>query len=153
LALSGGYLASRQLKIWDLRRKGLREASIARDLNISRQAVHKAVDSANSKVSQALLETAQLNKMRVEAVDPATGVLKGYSSEFRTSVVITFSAKNGVQIWYKHEGNCTNCDRHEQCKQTLLEEMKERNITSLFRVNSTSPSEMAAYLIQKLTGG
>ena len=152
VALSGGYLASKQLKIWDMKRRGFREAGIAKELDISRQAVHKAVDSANGKVSQALLETARLNKMKVTFLNPVAGVLTGYSSEFTTSVAITFSARNGVQIWYKHEGDCENCEHLETCRKTLQTEMQERNIIPSKAISSGSPSKLAEYLIQKLTG-
>lgn len=153
VALSGGYLASKQLTIWDLKRRGFKESGIAKELDISRQAVHKAVDSANGKVSQALTETAKLNRMKTRTVDPTSGILSGYSPEFKTPVVITFSPRNGVQVWYKHEGDCQNCDNRKDCKKILLIEMEERNITPSEAINSCSPSKIAEYLIQKITGG
>jgi len=150
LALSGGYLTFKQLKVWDLKRKGFREAGIAKELNVSRQAVHKAAGAADGKISQALMETAKVNKIRVGKVDPAVGVLSGFSPEFRTPVVITFSAKNGVQIWYKHEGDCEHCDHGENCREMLLTEMEERNIELSEAVGSGSPSKLAEYLIWRL---
>jgi transcriptional regulator len=152
MALSAGYLTSKQLKIWDLKRKGLLEAGIARRLEVSRQTVHKAADVADSKVSQALMETAKLNKIKVEAVNPVIGILSGFSSEFKTPAIITFSAKNGVQVWYRHEGDCVNCDHLENCRKTLLAEMEERNIQSPDNFESISPSKIAELLFQKITG-
>jgi len=70
MALSNGYLTSRQKCIWNLKGKGLLRTSIARRLDVSRQTVHKALNVANAKVSQALQETARLNKIRVRTVDP-----------------------------------------------------------------------------------
>ena len=63
MALSAGYLTSKQMKIWDLKRRGFLEAGIARELSVSRQTVHKAADVADRKVSQALMEMAKLNKL------------------------------------------------------------------------------------------
>jgi hypothetical protein len=152
MALSAGYLTSKQLKIWDMKRRGFLEAGIARELDISRQTVHKAADVADSKVSQALMETAKLNKIKVRAVDSAIGILSGFSSEFKTPVIITFSARNGVQVWHKHEGDCKNCDHLENCMKTLLAEIGERNIQPPENLGSISPSKIAELLFQKITG-
>ncbi len=54
-----------------MKRRGFLEAGIARELDISRQTVHKAADVADSKVSQALMETARLNKIKLRVVNPA----------------------------------------------------------------------------------
>jgi hypothetical protein len=143
-------LTPKQLKVWDLKRRGLPEAGIARELKVSRQTVHKAADVADSKVAQALLETAKLNKIRVKAVDSATGVLSGFSSEFKTSAVITFSARNGVQVWYKHEGDCASCDHLDNCRKTLLAEMEERNITCSKIVESMPPTKISEFLFHTL---
>jgi transcriptional regulator len=150
-ALSAGYLTAKQVKIWDLKRRGFLEAGIARELNVSRQTVHKAADVADSKVSQALMETAKLNKIKVRMVDPAIGILSGFSSEFKTPVIITFSGKNGVQVWYKHEGDCKNCDHLENCRKTLLAEMEERNIQLPKSLESMPPTNISEFLFQRLT--
>jgi hypothetical protein len=152
VALSDGYLTPKQLKIWDQKRRGSLEARIARELDVTRQTVHKAANVADSKVSQALMETARLNKMKVKAVDPAIGILSGFSSEFKTPAIITFSARNGVQVWYKHEGDCANCDHLENCRKTLLAEMEERNIQPPENLESISPSKIADLLFHKITG-
>jgi hypothetical protein len=134
-----------------MKRRGFLEAGIARELDISRQTVHKAADVADSKVSQALMETARLNKIKVRVVDPAIGILSGFSSEFKTLVIITFSAKNGVQVWYKHEGDCENCDYLENCRKTLLAEMEERNIQLPKSLESMPPTKISEFLFQRLT--
>jgi len=152
VALSDGYLTLKQLKIWDQKRRGALEARIARELKVSRQTIHKAADVADSKVSQALIETARLNKIKVKAVEPAIGILSGFNSEFKTPAIITFSARNGVQVWYKHEGDCEDCDHFENCRKTLLAEMEERNIQPPKDLETISPSKIAELLFQKITG-
>ena len=152
MALSTAYLTSKQTKIWNLKGKGLLEANIARRLNVSRQTVHKALNIANAKISQALQETARLNKIRVKTLDPNNGILVGYSQEFKTLVMITFSARNGVQIWYKHEGDCKNCDQLQACRTTLLIEAKERDIQLPENHGSMLPSELAEVLFSKVMG-
>jgi hypothetical protein len=152
MALSTGYLTSRQKQLWDLKSKGLLEVNIARRLNVTRQTVHKALNVANSKVSKALLETAKLNKIKIKTVDPTNGILIGYSPEFKTTALITFSARNGVQIWYRHEGDCENCDQLKVCRTMLLTEAEDRNIQLPENPNSMLPSKLAEILFFKIIG-
>lgn len=152
MTLSMGYLTSRQKRIWHLKSKGLLQASIARRLNVTRQTVHKALNVANTKVAQALLETAKINKIRVKTVDHVNGILIGYSPEFKTTAMITFSARNGVQIWYRHEGDCENCDQLQVCRTMLLAEAEDRNIQLPENPNSMLPSKLAEILFSKIIG-
>jgi hypothetical protein len=149
--LSMGYLTPAQKQIWELKTTGIAEASVARKLKVTRQTVHKALDIANAKISQSLEETAKINKIKIESISPATGVLVGYSTHFRTKALITFSVKNGVQLWYKHEGDCKNCEQLDVCKTTLIAEAKDRNI-DLPEGNAIYPSELAETLFTKITG-
>jgi transcriptional regulator len=152
MSLTTGYLTLKQKQIWNLKNKGLLEVDIARKLRVTRQTIHKVLDVANSKITQALEETARLNKIKIKTSDPSKGILMGFSSEFKTEAIITFSAKNGVQIWYKHEGDCANCEQHQACREMLLAEMEERNIQSPENLNSLSPSKLAEILFLKIQG-
>ena len=152
LSLSLGYLTPKQRMIWDLKSGGLPEAHIARKLNVTRQTVHKALDTANVKIGEALEETAKINKIEVRTVDPARGFLLGYSSHFKTEAFITFSAKNGVQVWYKHEGDCQKCSRINECRDVLLSEAKERNFLVLDETSKILPSKLAEALFARITG-
>lgn len=153
MSLSSGYLTPKQRLIWGLKSKGLPEASIARELNVTRQTVHKAVSTANSRICESLEEAAKLNKIEIETVNAAKGFLVGYSSHFKTQAFVTFSAKNGVQIWYKHEGNCEKCKKLQTCREMLVTEAKERNFLLPFDTSQTSPSKLADILFSRIAGG
>lgn len=152
MTLSMGYLTSKQKLIWNLKSKGFSEASIARKLNVTRQTVHKALNVANSKVYIALEEAAKLNRIKIRTIDAGQGILVGYSSEFKTAAIITFSATNGVQAWYRHEGDCENCDQLQVCREMLLAEAKDRKIQLPEDANSMLPSKLADILFSKITG-
>ena len=152
LTLSLGYLTPKQRTIWDLKSTGLQEANIARKLNVTRQTVHKSLDIANLKIGEALEETAKINKIDIQTVDPLKGFLLGYSSHFKTKAFITFSAKNGVQVWYKHEGDCAKCDKIDACREALLAEAKDRNFLLLDDTSKILPSKLADALFAKITG-
>jgi hypothetical protein len=152
MTLSLGYLTPKQKMMWDLKSSGLQEANIARKLNVTRQTVHKALDTANLKIGEALEEMAKINKIEVETLDPNRGFLKGYSAHFKTQAFITFSAKNGVQLWYKHEGDCEKCSKLQTCRETLLSEAKDRNFLLLDDTSKILPSKLAEALFTKITG-
>lgn len=150
VALGQGNLTSRQIRIWSLKGRGLIEAEIARNLDVTRQTVHKALDIANSKVSEALLETARTNRIKVENINPTNGVLVGYSPTFKTTAIITFSTRNRVQVWYKHKEHCETCDQTNACREILLSEAEERGIQLPEEKNSMSPSRIAEILFSKI---
>jgi hypothetical protein len=138
--------------MWDLKSSGIPEATIARKLNITRQTVHQALDTANLKVGEALEETAKINKIETQKIDSDKGFLLGYSSHFKSRAFITFSAKNGVQVWYKHEGDCEKCSKLQICRETLLTEAKDRNFLILDDTSKILPSKLAEALFAKITG-
>jgi len=150
MSLSSGYLTPKQARIWDFKRRGIQEASIARRLKVTRQTIHKAVDGANNKIGQALMETAKLHRIKITNIDAGKGVLTGYSAEFKTSAIITFSARNGIQVWYKHEGDCNNCEHMNNCRKALLIEMEDREITPFPKMESISPSKLAETLFKAI---
>jgi len=138
--------------IWDLKTRGHQEASIARQLNVTRQTIHQALDTANTKIGEALEETAKINKIDIQNINPDKGFLLGYSSHFKTTAFITFSAKNGVQVWYKHEGDCEKCPKLQTCRETLLAEAKDRNFLILDETSKILPSKLAEALFSKIVG-
>lgn len=152
MSLSLGYLTPKQRQLWGLKSSGVPEASIARKLNITRQTVHQALNIANSKIGEALEETARINKIEIQKIDPDKGFLLGYSSHFKIQVFITFSAKNGIHVWYKHEGDCAKCSKLEACREVLLAEAKDRNFLILDDTNKILPSQLAEALFAKIAG-
>ena len=151
-SLTLGYLTNNQRLIWSLKNEGLTEAAIGRKLDIKRQTVHKALNVANQKILQALEETAKINKIEIQKVSHSQGYLVGYSPHFETQAFITYSPKNGIQIWYEHEGNCAKCRRAKKCRETILEEARERKLTFKEDVNRTPPSKLADILFFMITG-
>ena len=79
-------------------------------------------------------------------------MLTGYSTHFKTKAIVTFSAKTGIQVWYKHEGDCQNCEQLQNCRETLLAEAQERNMPAPESPEAILPSEFAKSLFSKITG-
>jgi DNA-binding CsgD family transcriptional regulator len=152
MSLSTAYLTTKQRMIWGLKSRGQQEASIAKELKVTRQTVHKAINTANIRVSDALNEAAKLNKIEIQTINTARGFLSGYSPHFKTQAFVTFSAKNGIQVWYKHEGHCQTCQRLQTCREMIITEATSRNYLLTEDTDKISPSKLADVLFQKILG-
>ena len=145
-----GYLTPLQRKYWGLRRSGLTEADISREMDVTRQTVNKTFNVIDSRVSRALLEAAQVNKLEISRVDPEQGFLLGRSPSLGIDVLVTFSDRNGVLVWYRGEGGCSECSWSRSCKQKLLIEAEDRGIPLPGKVEEMEPSKMADALFKKI---
>jgi len=152
MPLSTAYLTPNQLRIWSLRREDLSQADIARRLGITPQTVNKTLGTIDSKVSQALLELAQANRIQIRTVDPEKGFLLGRSLPLGMDTLITFSPANGVQVWHRREQGCDNCDEAENCRRILLSEASYRGIELPADKDSLRPSELAESLFSRMLG-
>jgi len=145
-----GYLTSKQKRFWRLRFDGLTQAEISREMDISRQTVNKTLNVIDSKVAKALLEAAQLNRVTISRVDMEKGFLLGRSPTLGMATLITFSDMNGIQIWYKGEGGCSECEWLDSCKEKLLTEAKVRDIHLPKNSETMQPSKLADLLFKKI---
>jgi len=140
-------LNDRQFEFWRLRRSGILSIDIARLFNISKQAVSKALLTMDDRIENTLLEMARANQIDVEKVNLGRGILFGHSVPFNTSAIIFVSAKRGMQVWYKHEGNCGACTRYAQCIELLWDFADEMKV-KLERTDD--PTKLADELFEKL---
>ncbi len=148
-----GSLSPRQREIWGLRRSGKTESEISRELSISRQSVHIMLDAAQSKVLQALNEAASVNRIQVNRLDVEKGVVAGYSPEFSHKVVVTYSPRNGVRIWYEHDDDCKQCRLDTEWLKIILEEAEERRVKLSQRELRLPPAQLAKVVFQRILGG
>ncbi len=151
LSMVAGYLTAYQGLVWNLHRKGLSQTQIASKLGVSRQAIHKTLGKANDRVLRSLLDTAQINKLEIKRVDPAKGFLVGYSPGFRSRVFLIYGSKNGMQLWYEHQGQCEGCQRREECTRKLLETAKEWEIDLAKEETTLPPTLLAEKLFSEVT--
>jgi len=145
-----GYLTPKQRRYWGLRRSGLTQADISRKMDVTRQTVNKTFIAIDSRVSKALLEAAQINRVETSRLDQEKGFLIGRSPSLGMDVLITFSERNGIQIWYKGESNCSKCTGRESCERTLLTEAEDRNIQLPEKAGDMEPSKLADILFKKI---
>ncbi len=145
-----GYLTPLQRKYWGLRRSGLTQAEISREMDVTRQTVNKTFNVVDSRVSRALLEAAQVNRVEISRVDPEKGFLLGRSSSLGMDVLVTFSERNGILIWYRGEGGCPECSWLDSCRENLLMEAEDRGIQFPEDAEDVDPSQLAEILFTKI---
>ena len=151
--LPSAYLTDRQLEIWSLRLKGLSKAETGRRLGVTRQAVYDAEGVMLGKVESALIHAAESNMIEARYVDSAKGILLGYSPQTRQRVIITFSARNGVQTWHYQQPDCSLCSLVSNCRQRLVMEAEEREITLSEPEKRLPPSKLAQRIFESLIPG
>ena len=148
--LPSAYLTDRQLEIWRLRLIGLSKAEIGRSLGITRQAVYDAEGIMLDKVEQALMHTAESNMVEAQYVDASRGVLLGYCPATKNKVIVTFSARNGVQTWHYQQPNCAQCTLVERCRSRLIQEADERDISLTSEEKALVPSKLAHTIFSEI---
>jgi predicted DNA-binding protein YlxM (UPF0122 family) len=149
LSFSVGYLTARETEIWDLRRRDNSQSEIGRMLGVSRQAIHKAVQTIDEKVEQAFLETAETNKLDVTKMDMVEGIMEAYSPAHQLPVIVSLSKVNGLKIWYLYEGNCQDCKHEKLCRVTLEDEAAERGIEISTSDKLLTPSKLAIKIFNR----
>jgi len=145
-----GYLTPKQRKYWGLRRSGLTQAEISREMDVTRQTVNKTFNVIDSRVSRSLLEAAQVNRVEISRLDPERGFLLGRSPSLGMDVLVTFSDRNGILVWYRGEGGCPECSWLSSCRQKLLREAEDRDIRLPEEAEDMEPSKLAETLFKKI---
>ncbi len=144
-------LTDRQLSLWRMRQRGLSISEIASRLGVSRQAIHKNLQAVENKIYRALISAAAASKVEIRKIDARKGILIGWSPWLKTEVYITFSSRNGLQIWFKHEGDCKTCPLRDDCIRILVNEAEERGVRLPIDAG-LDPSKLAEIFFNKLLG-
>jgi hypothetical protein len=117
---------------------------------VTPQTTNKTFNVIDSKISRALTDAAQLHRLDIRQIDLRNGYLLGRSPTWRTDVLVTFSVANGIQVWYKGEGECSDCSKLESCRQMLIRESEERGIALPRERIRVSPSLLADNLFKSI---
>ncbi|MFX0125784.1 MAG: hypothetical protein ACFFAE_19335 [Candidatus Hodarchaeota archaeon] len=142
------YPTKTQIEIWILNRNQMTGREIAAKRHVTPGMVSKTLSEANNRIEGLLQNVAQMNKITLEIISPQIGYARGISHMFDVTAYITFSPKNGVQVWYEHKGSCVQCEKYSFCRDIILQEFKERNI----RIHNPSlrPTDLIEKLITRL---
>lgn len=137
------YPTEKQNEVWLQRREEIRPSTIAEQMEVSRPYVSQVHRIAEERIEQLLIHTSSVLRVELDHLDPSHGIAEGYCSAFKTDVYFTYSPEMGVQTWYRHEGDCSGCDKYEECEAILHQLSKEWNIAL---PAGLPPTERGAYL-------
>lgn len=151
--LPHAYLTEKQLAIWSLLTNDLSKAEVGRRLGVTRQAVYEAESIILEKVEQALIHAADVSMIEVRYIDPRKGILLGLSPSTGNRVIVTFSARNGVQTWHYEEPNCASCNWADRCRKRLLDEAEEREVQLTAKEKELPPSRLAHAIFSRVVPG
>ncbi len=138
-----------QRKIWQLRLEGLKPIDISREIAKSRQHVSKSLQSVDSKIYKAMVEAAEMNRVMIRTMDPEKGFLIGYSQEFQSKVLITFSPSRGIMVWRPHQGQCEQCPEKDSCRSHLLREADRLGVSINSREKNYPPAKLAGIIFTR----
>jgi len=111
------------------------------------------LNTARSKILEALTGTAEASRIQMRHMDVDKGILVGYSQELNHKVVITYSPKHGVRIWYAHEKNCEQCNFDGSWVPLILDEAEERGLKLSRAELQLPPPQLAKIVFQKMLPG
>jgi hypothetical protein len=144
-------LSQKQKIVWSLTSKGLSVANVADRLKTSRQYVNQTRQTAEAKLSKALMEVARVNDLQVTQLHPKEALLIGYHPVLKRKAIVTYTTSHGIKVWYWHENleEETDQDFLKQTREYLLDLAKERGL-EIEDATTTHPAKLARIVFHKL---
>lgn len=144
------YPSEKQIEIWNFNREKRTGREIASFKSVTPGFVSKTLKEANQRIKDLIINTAKSNKITLNEsdIDEEKGFAKGYSPIFKIPVKITFSPVNGIQLWYEHKGECALCPEFDNCRKTIIQEFKDRNIK--IENESLEPTQLSEILLNEI---
>jgi hypothetical protein len=144
-------LSQKQKIIWSLTIRGLSVASVADRLKTSRQYVNQTRQTAEAKLSKALMEAARVNDLHVTQLHPKEALLIGYHPVLKRKAIITYTTSRGIKVWYWHDEpeEETDQDFLKRTREYLLDLAKERGL-EIGDAATLHPAKLARIVFRKL---
>ena len=152
-------IASDELDIWILARRGISREDIVVRRRIPLHEVDESLVRANAQVSQALADVAKKAKIQTKKIYSSLGILVGYSPEMRGDAYVYFSETNGLEPWYVFEGMGSLCPLarysprgHEDplsCDQMLRRDAEELGVVLTQEEAKLEPSLRCGVIFKK----
>ena len=145
-------LTRKQGIAWALFQDGLSAVQIAKRLRTSRQYVHQTLRTAEAKIARTLRETGRRNGLDIKAIRPEKGILLGYHPVLKRNVVVTYTTRNGLRVWYWYDNPHDVRDEKllREAREYLLNEAEERGIPLTQDQRSLHPAKLAQVVFRAL---
>jgi len=145
-------LTPKQSMAWALLQDGLSPIQIAKRLRTSRQYVHQTLRTAEEKISKSLREAVRLNGLEIRVVRPEKGILLGYHPVLMRNVVVTYTTRNGMRVWYWYDNPHDVRDEKllREAREYLLNEAAERGLHLSAEQRALHPAKLAQVVFSAL---
>lgn len=142
-------LTTRRAEWWERRRQGMTLAEIGRLFGVTRQAVYLALRLADREMLKAFKQLSETYKVAQTKIDTKKGLLLGYSQALRSPVIMAYSPKKGISLWYKYEGQCEGCERWADCVRLALGEARRLDVELSPMEKRLPPAKLAEIVFRK----
>ncbi len=141
--------------MWALFQKGVSPVDIAKKLKTTRQNVHQILKVSETKVSEALLGVVSSNGLEIKSLDLARGILLGYNPLLSRNVVVTYTTRNGVRVWYWYDKpeEVQDSQLLSEAREYLFNEAEERGLRLTAEEKKKHPAILARIIFNKLLPG
>ncbi len=95
--------------------KGLREVDVARRLNVSRQAINRALRGATGRLSQIFLELAEILNADIIRVNVRKGYAIFRGRQLNTKIYAFYIPRKGIRVLFKNGVNCRDEELRSLC--------------------------------------
>ncbi len=95
--------------------RGLREVDVAKRLNVSRQAINKALREATGRLSQIFLELAEILNADIIRVNVRKGYAIFRGRQLNTKIYAFYIPGKGVRVLFKNRVNCRDEELRSLC--------------------------------------
>lgn len=149
---SGALLSPMQTRVWSLFTKGRPLHDIAKQLKTSPQYVYQTRRTAEAKITNALLKTAEASHITVHKLRAREGLLFGYHPALQQYAFISYATRSGIRIWYWHDHPETITDTGflNEVRDYLLDLAEERNLTLSDADTRLHPAKLANEIFRRL---
>jgi hypothetical protein len=131
---------------------GLTVREIAEKLKKTFQYVNQTKQTAEAKLSNALIRVGETNNLQIKRVLPKQGILWGYHPGLGMDTFVTYTSKQGMRVWYWYDNpDEVSDDRFLlEAKMYLLNLADEQQIQLDENVKQLHPALLAKYVFGKL---
>ena len=96
-------LSQRQNQIWSMLGSGLSVSEVAAKLKKTFQYINQTKQTAEAKLSDALIRVGETSNLQIKRVLPKEGILWGFHPGLGLDAFVTYTSKHGMRVWYWYD--------------------------------------------------
>ena len=145
-------LSQKQNQIWSMLGSGLTVSEVAVKLKKTFQYINQTKQTAEAKLSDALIRIGETSNLQIKRVLPKEGILWGYHPGLGLDTFVTYTSKHGMRVWYWYDDPDAITDERFllETKMYLLNLTDERRIQLDETEKHLHPALLAKHVFGRL---